>query len=207
MESLQPILGKGLAIAARLGYRVFRTAIFNALFLMDEDDLEMAIEKDVDLLGMFLIYTPQQLKITRQFVGRIAKGYNLKNITLSNSLRWAKEESDRKKTRHYDVIVNVPKVEPVEGVDAVEKVDIVDKGDPVYPPPGADMKRVNWFWGNVQRLLEYFINGRVSNLTKRWGVEHLKWRVQQEAAGKRDMADLLKEVRKNAQQKEEKENV
>ncbi len=107
MESVQAVLGKGFGIAARLGVRVFRTAVFNSLFLLSEEDLKLGIEQDVDLLGLFLIYAPQHVKIVKQFAGKAGRGFD-KKLTLENALRWVKEECDRKKTHHYDVIVNLP---------------------------------------------------------------------------------------------------
>lgn len=196
MESLQAALdlglGKGLAIAARLGYRVLRTAVFNMLFIFDEEDLKLAIERDVDLLAMFLIYAPKQVEIVRRFAGRVGKGFD-KKVTLPNTLRWVKEECDRKKCHHYDVIVNVPKVEAVEKGNQVEKIDPVE---PVYPPPGADMKSVNWFWKNCQKLMKCILYGEISPETKRWGVEHLRWRVEQEKEVKKELKDLLQEAHK-----------
>ncbi len=176
MESLQAALGKGFGLAARIGIKVFRTAVFNALFLLSEEDLELAIEEDVDLLGLFLIYAPQHVQMARQFAGRVGKGFERK-ITKENSLRWVKEECDRKGTRHYDVIVNLP-----EGADP--------PAEGRYLPKGYDKERVKWFWGNVQRLLNYVIYGKISKSTKQWGVEHLRWLAQQEK-GKNDISGLL----------------
>lgn len=191
MESLQAALGKGFAVAARLGYKVFRTAVFNALFLLSEEDLELAIEEDVDLLGLFLIYGPQHVKLARQFVGRVGRGSE-KKVTLENCLRWVKEECDRKKTRHYDVIVNLP-----------EDADPPPEG--VYLPPGADMKRVEWFWGNCQRLLDYTFYGRISNVTKKWGVEHFRWLAQQQEEGKKELKDLLETAHNEALERKKQE--
>lgn len=176
MESLQAAMGKGFGLAARVGIKVFRTAVFNILLLLSEEDLELAIKEDVDLLGLFLIYAPQHVKIARQFVGRVGKGSERK-VTLENSLKWIKEECGRKKTRHYDVIVNLPEgAEPAEGV---------------FPPPGYDKKRVKWFWGNVQRLMDFAFYGKIPRATKKWGVDHLRWLAQQDK-DKKDIPDLLK---------------
>ena len=178
MESLTAALGKGFGIAATLGHRVFRTAIFNALFLFDEEDLEFGIDNDVDLLAVFLIYAPQHVKLARQLVGRVGKGFERK-VTLANSLRWVHEECKRKGTHHYDVIVNLPEgaPPPKEGK---------------YPPKGYDRKRVQWLWQNVKRLLKFAFYGTVPRATKQWGVDHLKWRVEMEAQGKREMGELLR---------------
>lgn len=178
MESLQAALGKGFGVAARLGTKVFRTAVFNALFLLGKEDLELAIEEDVDLLGLFLIYAPQHVKLARQLVGRVGKGFERK-ITLENSLRWVKEECDRKGTPHYDVIVNLPE-------------DAPPAAEGVYLPPGADKKRVEWFWGNCQRLMNYAFYGKIPEATKKWGVEHLRWLAQQQKEGNTAIKDLLK---------------
>jgi len=183
MEALGAAFGKGFAVAARLGIRVFRTAVFNALFLLDEEDLALAIEEDVDLLGLFLIHASQYVNLAQQFVGKIGKGSE-KKITLENSLKWIKEECDRKGTRHYDVIVNLPEgAEPAEGV---------------FPPPGYDKKSVEWFWKNVQRLMNYVFYGKTSKVTKEWGVEHLKWLVQQQTEGKTKIEELLNKGHKEA---------
>jgi len=176
MESFQAVLGKGFGLAARLGIKVFRTAVFNALFLLSEEDLELAIEEDVDLLGLFLIYAPQHVQMARQFAGRVGKGFERK-ITKENSLRWVKEECDRKGTRHYDVIVNLPE-------------DAPPPAEGRYLPKGYDKERVKWFWGNVQRLLNYVLYGKIPPVTKKWGVKHLKWLAQQEK-GKKDISGLL----------------
>ena len=196
MESVQAILGKGFGVAARLGYRVFRTAVFNALFMLSEEDLELGIEEKVDLLGLFLIYAPQHVRIVRQFVGRTGKGFE-KKITLANSLRWVKEECDRKKTHHYDVIVNLPPLEPGSNPGEVAGSN---PAAPVYPPPGADMKRVNWFWKQCQNLMNYAFYGKVSQATKKWGVEHLKWLAARQKEGKTEMSDLLAEGHKQARE-------
>ncbi len=180
MESIQAALGKGLGLAARVGIKVFRTAVFNILFLLSEEDLELAIKEDVDLLGLFLIYAPQHAKIAQQFVGKIGKGSERK-ITLENSLKWIKEECDRKKTRHYDVLVNLPELP--EGADP--------PAEGVFPPPGYDKKRVKWFWGNVQRLMNFAFYGKIPPATKKWGVEHFRWLARQEK-GKSDIPGLLR---------------
>jgi len=254
LESLQAVLGKGFGIAARLGVRVFRTAVFNALFLLSEEDLELGIEQDVDLLGVFLIYAPQHVKIVRQFAGKAGRGFE-KKITVENSLRWVKEECDRKHTRHYDVIVNLPEgceawishltkglqdhafqMKRKETTDSSRLVSLkirelrksytalsIEKrteqakkvkgnmntvrelmGDPipdgVYLPPGADMKRVKWFWGNCQHLLNFTLYGTVSKVTKQWGVEHLKWLAARQKEGKTEMKELLEEGHKQARE-------
>ncbi|GAI46793.1 unnamed protein product, partial [marine sediment metagenome] len=143
-------------------------------------------------LGLFLIHAPQHVQIARQFVGKIGKGSE-KKITLENSLKWIKEECDRKKTRHYDVIVNLsPDADPPEGV---------------YPPPGYDKKSVKWFWGNCQRLMNYVFYGKTSKVTKEWGVEHLKWLVQQQKEGKTDIKELLETGHEEADERTKKKEV
>ncbi len=253
MESVQAALGKGFVIAARLGLRVFRTAVFNALFLLSEEDLELGIEQEVDLLGLFLIYAPQHVKIARQFAGRAGRGFE-KKLTLENALRWVKEECDRKKTRHYDVIVNLPegcqswivhlarglrkkkfrrKLKETEAPSKLVSQKIRElresytamsseertklaKGrgnmktvrelmgepipDGVYLPPGADMKRVNWFWGNCQRLLKFTFYGKVPKATKQWGVDHLRWLAAREKEGKTKLKELLEEGHKQVRE-------
>jgi len=183
MESLTAALGKGFGIAARLGHRVFRTAVFNALFLFNEEDLVFGIENDVDLLAVFLIYAPQHVKIARQLVGRVGKGFE-RTVTLASSLRWVHEECKRKGTRHYDVIVNLPE-------------DAPPPPEGVYPPPGYDKKRVAWLWKNCQNLLKFAFYGEkaISKSTKKWAVDHLKWRVQQAAQGIMDPQDLVKQAK------------
>lgn len=177
MESLQAAMGKGFGLAARVGIKVFRTAVFNILFLLSEEDLELAIKEDVDLLGLFLIYAPQHVQMARQFVGRVGKGFE-KKITKENSLRWVKEECDRKGTHHYDVIINLP-------------ADVKPAAEGQHLPKGYDKERVKWFWGNVQRLLNYVLYGKIPSTTKKWGVEHLRWLTQQKK-GKSDISELLK---------------
>lgn len=191
MESLTAALGKGFGIAARLGHRVFRTAVFNALFLFNEEDLVFGIDNDVDLLAVFLIYAPQHVKMARQLVGRVGKGFE-KKVTLANSLRWVHEECKRKGTRHYDVIVNLPKdaPPPVEGK---------------YPPKGYDRKRVQWLWNNVKRLLKFAFYGTVPKATKQWGVDHLKWLAAQQQKG--DVTALINQAKEEVNDRKKKVKV
>jgi len=221
---------------------------------LSEEDLELGIEQEVDLLGLFLIYAPQHVKIAKQFAGRAGKGFD-KKMTLENALRWVKEECDRKKTRHYDVIVNPPggckpwiahlarglrekkfrrKLEETESnraglmsqkigelresyaaLSVEERAKLAKAranmktvrelmGDPilegVYLPPGADMKRVKWFWGNCQRLMKFTLYGKVPQATKTWGVNHLKWLAARKQEGKKEMSELLAEGHRQAQE-------
>ena len=182
MESLQGALGRGVAIAARIGYKLFENTILNLLFLMDDEHLEMAIEQDVDLLGMFMIYAPRHLKAAQQLVSRIGRGYQWeRKITLERGLKWVKEKSEARGRRCYDIIVNLPEGSQVP--------------DDVFPPPDYDMKRVEWFWTNVVQILRFVFRGEVSTATKKWGIGHLKWLKQQQAQGKTELPELIEAVK------------
>jgi hypothetical protein len=185
MESLQGALGKGLGVAARISYKIFRSAVFSILFMLDEEDMELGIREDVDLLGLFLIYAPRHVQIARQLAGRAGRGFERK-VTLENALRWVKEECDRRGTRHYDVLVNLPE-------------DAEPPPEDVFPPHGYDTKRVKWFWTNVQRLLNYVLYGKVTDVTKKWSVEHLRWLKQQEEGEKTEIKQLLARGREESE--------
>lgn len=193
MESLQHALGHSVAIAAKIGYKLFENTILHLLFLMDDEHLEMAIEKDVDLLGMFMIHAPRHLKAAQQLVSRIGRGYRWeRKITKERALKWVKEKCEARGRRAYAIIVNVPKVEQVE---KNHQVAASDKMEEVYPPPGADMKRVEWFWTNVVQILRFIFRGEVSTATKKWGVGHLKWLNEQQAQGKTELPELIESVK------------
>ncbi len=191
MESVQKAFSHGLAVAAKIGYDVFQNAILNALFILDEEHLELAIEQDVDLLPLFLIYAPRWVQQTRQFVGKVRSGYEAK-ITLQNTLKWLKELCDKRHRRYYDIIVNLPK-DQVAGSNPT----------PTYPPPGADEKRVLWYWNNVQRLSQFLFHGEMPESSKKWGIQHLKWLQQQKAEGKTSLDQLLESGVKGAKQQTE----
>lgn len=184
MENLQNILSHGVAVATQISYKIFSNVILRALFIIDENHLELAIEQDVDLLPLFLIYAPQYVKATRDFIGRMGRGYESK-ITLPASLKFLDCHCKRRNRRYYQLIVKAPEV---LGAD----------GEPVYPPPGYDEKRVGWFWGNVQRLVRFMFHGEVPERSKRWGVEHLKWLQKQKEEGKSKLGDLLEAAQRDA---------
>lgn len=190
LEGLQQALGHGLAVAARIGWKVFQSAVLKALFIIDEEHLETAIEQDVDLLPLFLIYAPQWVKYSRQIAGRMYGGRGIyeHKITLENSLKWLKEQCERRKRGYYDVIVNLPEPAGSE-TSEIEESDAED----VFPPPGADMKRVMWFWNNVQRLTRFVFTGEVPKSSKKWGIAHLKWLAEQKKQGKK-ISELFEEV-------------
>jgi len=215
LESLQHALSHGIDIAAKIGYAVFKSSVLKALFIIDEEHLELAIEQDVDLLPLFLIYAPKWVKVAQGLAGRHGRGYERK-VTLETSLKFLHDECVRKKSRYYDIIVNVPpvegvekedEVEPVEGVEEVDAGDKNPKVEEVYPPPGADMKRVNWFYGNVKRLLRFIFHGEVPKSSQKWGTEHLRWLKKQEKQGRTDKDALLVEVHKRSKaERESKQN-
>jgi hypothetical protein len=217
LESLQKAFSHGLVVASRIGYQVFQTVILNALFIIDEKHLEMAIEQDVDLLPLLMIYAPQWIQPTKQLVGRMGGGYE-NRITLENSLKWLDEQCQKRHRGYYDIIVNLPKTDPkVEGSNPLPTTttapgvtsptaatDASKKSQPkVYPPPGADAKRVEWWWGNVQRLTRFIFRGEVPTSSKKWGIEHLKWRAQQEAEGAKNVDQLLAKAEQTVQERKE----
>lgn len=170
---------------------------------MDEEHLEMAIEQDVDLLPLALIYAPKEVQAARQIAGRMYSGRGIyeNKITLENSLKWLKEQSERRNKGYYNIIVNLPKPEPggPAGSDPAPGTTLEE----VYPPPGADMKRVMWFWGNVQRLTRFVFTGEVPAESKRWGVNHLRWLAQQQNEGRTELGELLEEGMKEAEERKQ----
>lgn len=193
MESLQDALGHGVAVAARIGYAVFKSAILKALFIVDEEHLELAIEQDVDLLPLVLIYAPKWVKMAQGLAGRSGREYERK-VTLETSLKFLHDECARKKSRYYDIIVNVPQ-ETEGGSNPPATSSGIEE---VYPPPGADMKRVNWFYGNVKRLLRFIFHGEVPESSRKWGVDHLRWLAKQKQQGKTQVNELLEEAHKQS---------
>jgi hypothetical protein len=192
LESLQNALGHGFAVATKIGYTVFQSAVLKALFILDEEHLEMAIQQNVDLLPLFMIYAPQWVKYSRDMVARMGGNYENK-ITLQNSLKWLDEQCQKRHRRYYDIIVNLPGAvgsnpTPVRAA-APNAKDAVAK---VYPPPGADPQRVEWWWGNVQRLTKFVFRGEVPESSKKYAIEHLKWMAQQKAQGTTSLDKLLK---------------
>ncbi|MDP2103726.1 MAG: hypothetical protein Q8K26_02295, partial [Candidatus Gracilibacteria bacterium] len=107
-----------------------------------------------------------------------------------------KEQSERRSKGYYNIIVNLPKPEPgmPEGSNPTPEV---------YPPPGADMKRVMWFWSNVQRLTRFVFTGEVPPESKKWGVEHLRWLAQQHKEGRTDLGELLEKAQKEAEERKQ----
>lgn len=206
MESLQKALGHGFAVATRIGYHLFESAVLKVLFsLIDEEHLELAIQQNVDLLPLFMIYAPQWTKYSRDLVARMGGSYENK-ITLQNSLKWLDEQSHKKRLRYYDMIVNLPVVVgsnlPSVGVATPNAKDPVVK---VYPPPGADAQRVEWWWGNVQRLTKFVFRGEVPDSSKKWAIEHLKWLAQQQAQGTTSLDKLLEKGVETVKNREETE--
>lgn len=205
MESLQKALGHGFAVAAKISYQVFQSAVLKALFIIDEEHLDMAIEQNIDLLPLFMIYAPQWVKSSRDLVGRMGRGVENK-ITLQNSLKWLDEQCQKRRRRYYDIIVNLPGgagSNPASvGVGTPNAKDAVAK---VYPPPGADPLRVEWWWGNVQRLTGFVFRGEVPESSKRWGVEHLRWLAQQKAEGTTSLDKLLEKGVETVQKRQEEE--
>jgi hypothetical protein len=203
LESLQKAFGHGFAVAARISYQVFQSAVLKALFIIDEEHLEMAIEQNIDLLPLFMIYAPQWVKYSRDLVGRMGRGVEQK-ITLQNSLKWLDEQCQKRRRRYYDIIVNLPGVvgsNPASvGVPTLKGSSQEPK---VYPPPGADTQRVEWWWGNVQRLTGFVFRGEVPDSSKRWGVEHLRWLAQQKAEGTTSLDKLLEKGVETVQKRQE----
>lgn len=203
MENLQRALGHGFAVAAKIGYQVFQSAVLKAVFLLDEKHLEMAIEQNVDLLPLFMIYAPQWVQYSRQLVGRMGGGYEHK-ITLQNSLKWLDEQCQRRRRGYYDVIVNLPKVVGSNPTPlGVATPNAKDASAKVYPPPGADPQRLEWWWGNVQRLTAFVFRGEVPSSSKKWGVEHLKWLAMQKAQGTTELDKLLEKGVQEVKAREE----
>lgn len=202
VESLQAALSHGLGIAARISYKIFQSVILKALFFIDEAHLEMAIEQDVDLLPLFMIYAPQWVKYSRDIAGRFGRGYEHK-ITLENSLKWLKEQCERRRRGYYDIIVNTPNVSNVSNVTNVPNVPNAPNVQEVFPPQGADMKRVMWFWNNVQRLTGFIFRGEVPESSRKWGVEHLKWLAKQKEQGRTQLNELLEEAQKEAEERKQ----
>jgi hypothetical protein len=191
LESLQNALGHGFAVATRIGYQVFQSAVLKALFIIDEEHLEMAIQQNVDLLPLFMIYAPQWVKYSRDLVARMGGGYENK-ITLQNSLKWLDEQCQKRRRRYYDIIVNLPVVVGSNPQSVgVRTPSAKDAAVKVYPPPGADAQRVEWWWGNVSRLTRFVFRGEVPESSRKWAIEHLKWLAQQKAEGTTSLDKLL----------------
>lgn len=203
MENLQKAFGHGFAIASKIGYQVFQSAILKALFILDEKHLEMAIDQDVDLLPLLMIYAPQWVQYSRELVGRMGGSYEHK-ITMENSLKWLDETCQKRHRRYYDIIVNLPVVvgsNPSSvGVATPSGKDAPVK---VYPPLGADAKRLEWWWGNVHRLTRFIFHGEVPPSSKKWGVEHLKWLAQQKAQGTTGLDQLLEKSVQEVKERKE----
>lgn len=202
MEALQNALGHGFAVAGKIGYKLFLSSILKALTIFDEEHFELAIEQDIDLLPLLMIYAPQWVQTARQFVGRMGQGAERK-ITLQNSLKWFDEECQKRHWRYYDTVVNLPGdvgSNPASvGAAAPNAKDAVAK---VYPPPGADARRVEWWWGNMQRLIGFIFRGEVPASSKHWAVEHLKWLAQQQQEGKKSLNQLLESAMKDREGKQ-----
>ena len=203
MESLQNALGHGFAVAAKISYQVFQSAVLKALFILDEEHLEIAIQQNIDLLPLFMIYAPQWVKASRDLVGRMGRGVEQK-ITLQNSLKWLDEQCQRRHRHYYDIIVNLPGPEGSIPVSLrVATPNAKDAPAKIYPPPGADAQRVEWWWGNVQRLMGFVFRGEVPESSKRWGVEHLKWLAQQKKQGTTSLDQLLEKGVETVKNREE----
>ena len=185
MEALGDVLSRGLNIAARISYNVFKSAILKALFIIDEKYLVVAIDENVDLLPLFMIYAPQWVKVAQQFASKLGRGQEHK-ITLPNSLKWLKETCDQRRRGYYKLIVNLP-----EGAEAPKDI---------FPPPGADPVRVEWFWANVERLTNFMLKGVVPESSKQWAIAHLRWLKEQET---KDINELLKQSQKESNAKQE----
>jgi len=185
LEALGDALSRGLSIAAKISYNVFKSAVLKALFIIDEKYLVVAIEQDVDLLPLFMIYAPQWVKVAQGFASKLGRGQEHK-ITLPNALKWLREMCEQRHRGYYDLIVNLP-----EGVDPQPDV---------FPPPGADPLRVEWFWGNVERLSSFMFRGVVPESSKRWAINHLKWLKEQET---KDINKLLEQSQKESNTKQE----
>lgn len=193
MESLQNALSHGFGIAMRISYKVFQSAVLKALFIIDEDHLELAIEQDVDLLALFLIYAPQWVKYSQSIAKSMAAGVEHK-VTLPTSLKWLKQQCAPRKRRYYDIIVNLPA--EVAGSNPTP----TNMDSEVFPPPGADEKRVQWYWGNVQRLTAFVFHNTVPASTKQYAIMHLKWLKQQQDQGKTKLGDLLEAAKREAEE-------
>lgn len=200
MESLQKALGHGLAVAGRISWKIFQSAILKVLFLMDEEHLEMAIEQNVDMLPLALIYASKGVETARQIAGRMGGSYEHK-ITLESSLKWLKEQSTGRRRGYYDVIVNLPPLDPSSDSNSNSgEVPGSRPGPEVYPPPGADPVRVMWFWSNVQRLTRFVFHGEVPESSRKWGVDHLRWLAEQERQGRTRLDQLLEEADRQNQE-------
>ena len=201
MESLQNALTHGFSIAMRISYKVFQSAVLKALFIIDEDHLELAIEQDVDLLALFLIYAPQWVKYSQGIAKSMAAGVEHK-VTLPTSLKWLKQQCTPRKRRYYDIIVNLPAdVAGSNPIPAGSNPAPPNPDSEVFPPPGADEKRVQWYWGNVQRLTAFVFHNTVPEPTKRYAIMHLKWLKEQQDQGKTKLGDLLEAAKREADSK------
>jgi hypothetical protein len=201
VESLGKAFGHGFAVASKIGYHMFQNVILNALFIFDEEHLEMAIDQDVDFLALLMIYAPQWAKYSRELVGRFGQGYETK-ITLASSLKFLDEQCQRRHRRYYDVIVNLPKTEATDPPATLPTVTSTPDGKPpekVYPPPRADQKRLDWWDKNMTKLTCYVFRGEVPESTRQWAIAHLKWRAQQMKEGKKDFNELMKQGIQEAQ--------
>lgn len=196
MENIQKALGHGFAVASKIGYQVFQSVVMKAICILDEEHLEMAIDQNIDLLPLFMIYAPQWVQYSRQLVGRMGGGYEHK-ITLEKSLKWLDEQCQRRHRSYYNVIVNLPKS---EGSNPAS-----EGSEKVYPPHGSDSQRVEWWWGNVQRLTRFVFHGEVPASSKQWGIEHLKWLAQQKAQGTTAIDKLLEKGVETVKNREEEE--
>ena len=149
----------------------------------------MAIDQNVDLLGVAMIYAPQWLKSSQQVARQVGRGADAK-ITRESSLKWLDEQCQARRRRYYSIIVNLPPDDagsnPAQ--TATTQGELPKK---VYPPLGADPKGVEWWWSNVERLKNFVFKGEVSDSTKHWCIEHLKWVAAQKAQGKTKLGDLL----------------
>jgi len=197
LEALGEALSRGLSIAAKISYNVFKSAVLKALFIIDEKYLVVAIEQNVDLLPLFLIYAPQWVKVAQGFASKLGRGQEHK-ITLPNALKWLKETCEQRKRGYYKIIVNLSEA---EGSNLnPNKVDAKTSPfrEEVYPPAGADAVRVQWFWGNVERLTNFMFRGVVPDSSKQWAIAHLKWLKEQET---KDINKLLEQSSKESEAK------
>lgn len=174
---------------------------------MDEEHLKMAIEQDVDLLPLALIYAPKGLETARQIAGRMGGSYEHK-ITLENSLKWLREQCQSRKKGYYDIIVNLPQSNPdtpnPSDVPGDRTTSVGSNPIPeVFPPPGADMKSVMWFWNNVQRLTRFVFHGEVPASSRKWGVEHLRWLALQQKQGRTELDELLEQGKKEVEERKQ----
>ena len=159
--------------------------ILKVLFIIDEEHLELAIEQDIDLLPIFLIYAPKWVQAAQSLARRQGFGYEQK-VTLESAVKFLHDECVRKRVRYYDIIVNLP-----EGSDPPPDV---------YPPPGADITRVMWFYNNVRRLLRFLFHGEVPESSRKAGIIHLKWLAEQKQKGKTQLGELLEQVKRDRAQ-------